>query len=169
LEPDGQLVEAGAGAPNSRIVQPVNGLRVAGTIIFCLRSWRDGSLIAAALISSDDSKARRRGSGVWESVGGFESQRAIDVGRQVAREVDAQPVERRQRKPASKKDAPRTIGRTIVVGAIETHTIRAALAALPRTPDRIEVVAAGPEQRELEPDRPLAEAAQCPAACRMSF
>lgn len=33
-------------------------------------------------------EARRRGSGVWESIGGFETQRAIDMGRQVAREVE---------------------------------------------------------------------------------
>lgn len=32
-------------------------------------------------------EAGRRGSGVWESFGGFESRRAIDVGRQVTREV----------------------------------------------------------------------------------
>jgi hypothetical protein len=31
--------------------------------------------------------SRRRGSGVWKAVGGFESQRAIDIGRQVAAEV----------------------------------------------------------------------------------
>jgi hypothetical protein len=33
-------------------------------------------------------EARRRGSGVWESIGGFETQRAIDTGHQVAREVE---------------------------------------------------------------------------------
>ena len=34
-------------------------------------------------------EARRRGSGVWETFGGrFESQRAIEIGRQVAREVE---------------------------------------------------------------------------------
>jgi hypothetical protein len=44
--------------------------------------------------------------------------------------------------PASTKDSPRTIDRTVVVGTIEAHTIRAALAALPRRPERIEVVAA---------------------------
>jgi hypothetical protein len=45
----------------------------------------------------------------------------------------------------------RTIDRTVVVGTIQTHTIRAALAALPRRPDRIEIVAADdvlPEIRE---------------------
>ena len=56
--------------------------------------------------------------------------------------ASAQTVEPRHGNPASKKDSPRTIDRTVVVGTIETHTIRAALAALPRTPDRIEVVAA---------------------------
>ena len=34
-------------------------------------------------------ESRRRGSGVWQAFSGFESQRAIDVGRQVAREVEA--------------------------------------------------------------------------------
>lgn len=32
-------------------------------------------------------ESRRHGSGVWKAFGGFESQQAIDVGRQVAREV----------------------------------------------------------------------------------
>ena len=56
--------------------------------------------------------------------------------------ASAQTSGPRHGNPASKKDSPRTIDRTVVVGTIETHTIRAALAALPRTPDRIEVVAA---------------------------
>ena len=34
------------------------------------------------------SEARRRDSGGWKSLGGFESQRAIDAGRQAAREVE---------------------------------------------------------------------------------
>jgi hypothetical protein len=33
-------------------------------------------------------KSRQRDSGVWKAFGGFESQRAIDIGRQVAREVE---------------------------------------------------------------------------------
>jgi hypothetical protein len=33
-------------------------------------------------------EARRGGSGVWEAFGGFETQRAIDIGRQAAREVE---------------------------------------------------------------------------------
>jgi hypothetical protein len=33
-------------------------------------------------------QSRRRDSGVWQAFGGFESRRAIDVGRQVAREVE---------------------------------------------------------------------------------
>ena len=33
-------------------------------------------------------ESRRRGSRVWKAFGGFESQRAIDTGRQVAREVE---------------------------------------------------------------------------------
>ena len=33
-------------------------------------------------------EARRRGSGVWSAFGGFETQRAIDTGRQAAREVE---------------------------------------------------------------------------------
>jgi hypothetical protein len=33
-------------------------------------------------------ESRRHGSGVWHAFDGFESQRAIDIGRQVAREVD---------------------------------------------------------------------------------
>jgi hypothetical protein len=33
-------------------------------------------------------ESRRRGSGVWQAFDGFESQRAIDIGGQVAREVD---------------------------------------------------------------------------------
>jgi len=33
-------------------------------------------------------ESRRRDTGVWQAFGGFESQRAIDVGRQVAREVE---------------------------------------------------------------------------------
>lgn len=57
-------------------------------------------------------------------------------------DTSAQTVGPRHGNPASKKDSPRTIDRTVVVGTIETHTIRATLAALPRTPDRIEVVAA---------------------------
>jgi hypothetical protein len=32
-------------------------------------------------------EAERKGSGVWRTVSGFETQRAIDTGRQVAREV----------------------------------------------------------------------------------
>jgi hypothetical protein len=56
--------------------------------------------------------------------------------------ASAQTSGPRHGNPASTKDSPRTIDRTVVVGTIETHTIRAALAALPRTPDRIEVVAA---------------------------
>ena len=41
-------------------------------------------------------EARRRGSGVWEAFGGrFESRRAIDAGRQVAREVEASRRQRR--------------------------------------------------------------------------
>jgi hypothetical protein len=60
-------------------------------------------------------------------------------------------LEPRNRNPGSKKASSRTIDRTVVVGTIQTHTIRAALAALPRAPDRIEVVAADempPEIRE---------------------
>ena len=53
----------------------------------------------------------------------------------------AQTVEPRHGNPASKKDSPRTIDRT-VVAVNRNAPIRAALAALPRTPDRIEVVAA---------------------------
>ena len=34
-------------------------------------------------------ESRRRDSGVWRAFDGFESQRAIDIGRQVAREVEA--------------------------------------------------------------------------------
>ena len=34
-------------------------------------------------------QSRRRGSRIWKAFGGFESQRAIDTGRQVAREVEA--------------------------------------------------------------------------------
>ena len=56
--------------------------------------------------------------------------------------ASAQFVEPRHGNPASKNDSPRNIDRTVVVGTIETHTIRAALAALPRRPDRIEIVAA---------------------------
>jgi hypothetical protein len=56
--------------------------------------------------------------------------------------ASAQTSEPRNVNPGSKKPSPRTIGRTVVVGTIQTHTIRAALAALPRAPDRIEVVAA---------------------------
>lgn len=45
-------------------------------------------------------ESRRRGSGVWQAFDGFESQRAIDIGRQVAREVDqsrrTQPRDPRQ-------------------------------------------------------------------------
>jgi hypothetical protein len=33
-------------------------------------------------------ESRRRGSGVWQAYDGFESQRAIDIGRQVAEEVE---------------------------------------------------------------------------------
>jgi hypothetical protein len=33
-------------------------------------------------------ESRRRDSGVWRAFDGFESQRAIDMGRQVAREVE---------------------------------------------------------------------------------
>ena len=33
-------------------------------------------------------ESRRRDARVWKAFGGFESQRAIDIGRQVAREVD---------------------------------------------------------------------------------
>ena len=77
-------------------------------------------------------EARRRGSGVWETFRGrFESRRAIEVGRQVAREVEAPPGEPRQRKPASKKDAPRTIGKTISwrqSNAYESCRIRGAAA-----------------------------------------
>ncbi len=41
-------------------------------------------------------EARRRGSGVWEAVDGrFESRRAIDVGRQVAQEVEESRRQRR--------------------------------------------------------------------------
>ena len=56
--------------------------------------------------------------------------------------ASAQTYGPRPGSPASTKDSPRTVDGTVVVGTIETHTIRAALAALPRTPDRIEVVSA---------------------------
>jgi hypothetical protein len=36
-----------------------------------------------------DAEARRPGSGVWRASGGFETQAAIDTGRQVAPEVQA--------------------------------------------------------------------------------
>jgi len=65
--------------------------------------------------------------------------------------ASAQPSEPRNRNPGSKKASSRTIARTVVVGTIQERTIRAALAALPRAPDRIEVVAADempPEIRE---------------------
>jgi hypothetical protein len=44
-------------------------------------------------------EARRRDSGVWKAIDGFESQRAIDIGRQVAREVEES---RRARKPPNR-------------------------------------------------------------------
>ncbi len=34
-----------------------------------------------------DAESKRRGSGVWRAYGGFETQRAIDAGRQVAKEL----------------------------------------------------------------------------------
>ena len=56
--------------------------------------------------------------------------------------ASAQTSEPRNGNPGSTKASPRTVDGTVIVGTIQTHTIRAALAALPRRPDRIEIVAA---------------------------
>jgi len=42
-----------------------------------------------------DAETRRPGSGVWRAFGGYETQAAIDVSRQVARELRENPKERR--------------------------------------------------------------------------
>ena len=47
-------------------------------------------------------ESQRRGSGVWQTFDGFESQRAVDIGRQVAREVDQS---RRTQPPPSPRAA----------------------------------------------------------------
>jgi hypothetical protein len=60
----------------------------------------------------------------------------------------ADSPQRAVRNPPPRTVTSRTIDRTVVVGRIETHTLRAALGALPRTPERIEVVAA----EEILPD-----------------
>jgi hypothetical protein len=61
---------------------------------------------------------------------------------------DADCSQRAATNSAPKEVTSRTIKGTVVVGNIERHTLRAALEALPRTPDRIEVVAA----EEMLPD-----------------
>ena len=65
-------------------------------------------------------ESRRRDSGVWRAFDGFESQRAIDVGRQVAREVEESRVAERASLPApvtsSLSPAPAAIPQPPVAG-----------------------------------------------------
>ena len=58
-------------------------------------------------------ESKRRGSGVWETHGIFETQRAIDAGRQVAKELNERPRENQQsgRAGGTPHNRPTTPGR----------------------------------------------------------
>jgi hypothetical protein len=56
-------------------------------------------------------ESRRRDSGVWRAFDGFESQRAIDMGRQVAREVEASRVAERASLPTGRQCQGSSLGR----------------------------------------------------------
>jgi hypothetical protein len=64
----------------------------------------EGGAVAATVRIPVEVQAKRPGSGVWRAFGGYETQAAIDVSRQVAQELRENPKERRGLKTQPYKD-----------------------------------------------------------------